>query len=903
MAKLLEKLGLMRRADVQTLVAQEVARLDTMRGASVALVAPVAPPAPSVDELARAIVEQSGLSNAVSPGSPDVFAFNNPTNYTVAQSPERRPKSQVTITTLRALADNYDILRACIEHLKREVSTVPIVIASKSGDSSDATQKRIAQAQTLFTLEGGVGRAQCDPEHFEQSFLEDAIVVGSPAIYHRYTRGGEWLWCDVVDAATIRPVTDSRGWEPEGGLYEQWIMGVKTGTFTARDLSFDKLAAVSWQPYSRSPVEWLIHTVNRALRIDGWNLTWFTEGTTPADLLSLPEQWTPEQIITFTNWFNALNAGNTSERVKTKFVPGGTGRLGAKSGSEFDFTAQELWLLRRTCGILGVQPASIGFTGEQYKVSQDESMHATTQFGAGILLRLRKRRYDDILTRAGFGDLETVLPEKQTEKPKERAEREEIEIRSGKRTINEVRQADGLDAIEGGDVTLVASTLKPLVDALTPPPTPDPTLPPAPAPDPARTRLPAIRRRESLDSAAARYRAAMQDHCDEATSATLAYWQDAEKVIRAAWDAMIERQPELIAAGVATPQQLAGVDRYRELLTQINEQITALSVSAATATSEAQRAGVATALTGAPTLAAVAAGPAPAGASLPWTALPVDAIEALIGFASDGSPLQELFADIGPDIAQRATQALVNGLASGEGIEATARALDPILNVGRARARNIAHTETMRAMRQATAQSYAQNTDVLEGWIWTASLTTRTCPACWAMHGTEHPASERLDGHQQCRCAMVPKVRSWSEILGDASIPDDRPVIETGEEAFQRLSENDQRSILGDGLYALWSEGSVSFDALAVRTEDPRWGASVRPITVAEAAGRSSSQADLKRWEKKALNRLRESGSAACTFASDALSPGLIERLSRGLTAATTPDDVRALFRATEETS
>jgi SPP1 gp7 family putative phage head morphogenesis protein len=892
MAKLLDKLGLMRRADVQALVAAEVARL-----------APAPPSGPSVDELARAIVEQSGLSIATSPGSPDVFAFNNPQNYTVAQSPERRPKAQVTVSTLRALADNYDILRACIEHLKREVSTVPIVIASKSGDSSDATQKRIAQAQALFTLDGGVGRAQCDPEHFEQSFLEDAIVIGSPAIYHRYTRGGQWLWCDVIDAATIRPVTDSRGWEPEGGAYEQWIMGVKTGTFTARDISFDKLAAVSWQPYSRSPVEWLIHTVNRALRIDGWNLTWFTEGTTPADMISLPEQWTPEQIMTFTNWFNALNAGNTSERVKTKFVPSGATRLGAKSGADSDFTAQELWLLRRTCAILGVQPASIGFTGEQYKVSQDESMHATTQFGAGILLRLRKRRYDDILTRAGFGDLETVLPEKQTEKPKERAEREEIEIRSGKRTINEVRQADGLEAVEGGDQTLVASTLKPLTEALTPPPTPDPGAPPAPAPDPARTQLPAIRRKESLDSAAARYRAAMQANCDQATSATIAYWQDAEKVIRAAWDAMMADQAGMVAAGVTTELQLAQEARYKELLSRIEEQISTLSASAATATSEAQRAGVATALTGAPTLASVAAGPAPAGAALPWVELPVDAVEALIGFASDGSPLQELFAAIGPDIAQRATQAILNGLATGEGIEVTARALDPILNVGRARARNIAHTETMRAMRQATAQSYAQNADVLEGWIWTASLTTRTCPACWAMHGTEHPASERLDGHQQCRCAMVPKVRSWSEILGDPSIPDDRPAIETGEEAFQRLSENDQRSILGDGLFALWSEGAVSFDALAVRTEDPRWGASVRPITVAEAAGRSSSSADLKRWEKKALNRLRESGSAACTFASEALSPGQVERLSRGLSAATTPDEVRALFRATEETS
>lgn len=137
---------------------------------------------------------------------------------------------------------------------------------------------------------------------------------------------------------------------------------------------------------------------------------------------------------------------------------------------------------------MGVQPASIGFTGEQYKVSQDESMHSTSRFGGGVLLRLRKRRYDDILERAGFGDLHTVLPEEQTEKPVERATREEIEIRSGAKTINEVRSGHQLGTIEGGDTTLVATTLRPLSQALTPP-EPNPTPEPGPVPTPGDNNL------------------------------------------------------------------------------------------------------------------------------------------------------------------------------------------------------------------------------------------------------------------------------------------------------------------------------------------------------------------------------------------------------------------------------
>ena len=476
------------------------------------LPAPASLPAPAEfptpEQVAAAIVEQLGVSRLTplpqAPGEstapiigatnpsqadkPSAYALNNPYFWSQPQTPERRPMAAVSLTTLRALADNYPILRACIEHLKREVATVHITIAHRAGDTSDATKARIKQAEQLFTISGAVGRAGSDPEHFEQAMLEDALVIGSPAIYNRYSRGGKWLWCDTIDAATIRPVVDSMGWEAEGGLYEQWISGMKVTTLTARDLSYDKLASVSWQPYSRSPVEWLLHTINTALRIESWNLTFFTEGSTVSDLLSVPEAWSAEEVIQFTSYWNALNTGNTAERLKTKFVPGGTSRLGSHSAKDTDWTPQQLWLLKVTCAVTGVQPASIGFTGDQYKVSQDESMHSTSRFGGGVLLRLRKRRYDDILERAGYGDLHTVLPEEQTEKPVERATREEIEIRSGAKTINEVRTGHQLGTIEGGDTTLVSGTLRPLSQALAIP-EPNPTPEPGPVPTPGDNNL------------------------------------------------------------------------------------------------------------------------------------------------------------------------------------------------------------------------------------------------------------------------------------------------------------------------------------------------------------------------------------------------------------------------------
>lgn len=884
---LLDRLGLVRRRDMDAVVERTRAE-----------VAAVAPVGPSPEDVARAIMQQAGLGQA------EPFAFNNPHLWQQQQPPQRRPLAAASIDTLRALADNYDILRACIEHLKREVAAVPISIVARSGEDTEVIRRRINQAQQLFTKEGGVGRAQTYPEHFEQAMLEDAIVIGSPAIYHRYDRGGAWLWCDTLDAGTIRPVTDPKGWEPEGGLYEQWVAGVKTCDLSGRDLTYDRLSAVSWQPYSRSPVEWLIHSVNRALRIDAWNLTWFTDGTTPADLLGVPDTWKPEQIIAFTNWYNAILTGNTAERVKTRFVPGGMTRLGSKASADTSFTEQELWLLRRTCAITGVQPASIGFTGEQYKVSQDESMGQTTRFGAGVLLRLRKRTYDDILVRAGFGDLETSLPQQQTEKPKERAEREEIEIRSGRRTINEIRAEAGEPPLEGADAPLVASTLKPLDQVLAPPepaPTPAPAADPAADPtNPARRTRPTITRRDSIAQASARYRSAMEAHSDAAVEATLGYWQGAESEIRTAWESLIEQVEQLALAGNVTEQQLAQEKRYRALLTAVEEQVAGLARDAASATTEAQSAGIAAALAGAPEVASIAAGSRPTGASLSWVEVDRAAVDALIGFASDGSPLHDLFDAIGPDIAARATQALVSGLVQGEGPAQIARAIEPILGSSRARAENIARTEVHRAMREAQGLAFEANADVVEGWVWTAALTTRTCPACWAMHGTIHPTTERLDGHPQCRCVMVPRTRSWGELVGDPDLEDDRPAIETGEAAFGRLSADQQREVLGEGLFGLWEAGGLAFADLAVRQSDARWGDMMRPITLQEATAASvrGAEADLRRWERKALRRLRESRTAVCAFESAHIPAATAARIAAGLAEATDPDTIRALFRA-----
>ena len=213
-----------------------------------------------------------------------------------------------------------------------------------------------------------------------------------------------------------------------------------------------------------------------------------------------------------------------------------------------------------------------------------------------------------------------------------------------------------------------------------------------------------------------------------------------------------------------------------------------------------------------------------------------DAIAALIGRASNGAPLATLFQGFGAEAATAARKALLTAIATGQNPRAIQTALAQAIGISRNRALTIARTEMLGAYRDAALASYNANSNVVEGWIWSAD-GANSCAACVFMDGSFHTLDEGMDSHVNCRCAALPQTRSWADILGPmgvddetiASIPETNlPTRQSGADWFAGAGADVQRNILGSqAAYDAYKSGAVTLGDFVGKTHDPQWGTSI----------------------------------------------------------------------------
>jgi len=201
------------------------------------------------------------------------------------------------------------------------------------------------------------------------------------------------------------------------------------------------------------------------------------------------------------------------------------------------------------------------------------------------------------------------------------------------------------------------------------------------------------------------------------------------------------------------------------------------------------------------------------------------AIEKLLGYLQDGSPLYKRIGLMTDYHAGLVADAIIGGVSAGKNPRVIADLITKHLGMALTDSLRTTRTVQIWSYREANRASYIANSDVVEGWIWYATLDSECCMSCIAQHGTFHTNDETLDDHYNGHCTMIPKVFKGN------------PDITTGADWFNSLTEQDQRSYMGDAKYEAWQEGKFEFSALSKQGHDDVYGSMRTEASLSELLG------------------------------------------------------------------
>ena len=373
------------------------------------------------------------------------YPFGVNLNYTP------RASEPISFADLRSLADALPLLRAVIETRKDQVAAFDWTVRPVRGNKRADAPARASKAATFLS--------RPDRRHSFDAWLrmviEDMLVIDAACLYPRFSNGGALHSLDVVDGATITPLIGLDGRAPDAPdpAYQQVLHGIPAADFSADELMYRPRNIRSHRVYGFSPVEQIALTINIALRRDAATLEYYNSGTVPDAFATLPKEWTPDQIRSFQDYFDALLSGNLGRRRMLKFVPSEFKLIEARQPPLKD--QYDEWLARLICYAFSV-PAS-AFVSQVNRATSSTLRLQATQEGLVPLKGWIKSLLDTVVQEhLAEPDLEFVWVGDDAVDPLQQAQTLNILVAAGIKTREEARAELGLEGV-GAKVEGVAA--------------------------------------------------------------------------------------------------------------------------------------------------------------------------------------------------------------------------------------------------------------------------------------------------------------------------------------------------------------------------------------------------------------------------------------------------------------
>ncbi|MBQ0106185.1 MAG: hypothetical protein KBT47_09180 [Armatimonadetes bacterium] len=142
----------------------------------------------------------------------------------------------------------------------------------------------------------------------------------------------------------------------------------------------------------------------------------------------------------------------------------------------------------------------------------------------------------------------------------------------------------------------------------------------------------------------------------------------------------------------------------------------------------------------------------------------------------------------------------------------------------------VARTESMRVAQEVGNENFKANgVDMVQ---WVSGETPYTCAACWAMSGKVFETGKQPHDHPNGRCVFNPYIPELAELDPDLYKHDP-------EENFAKLSEEEQKAVLGPKRFEMWKNGELNLTDLADTTDSDDYGESIKIRSLGDLAGGS----------------------------------------------------------------
>ena len=381
-----------------------------------------------------------GAGNYLQPVFQDIkgrqFDYQVGVNYQI----QPRQSESIDFDSLRNLSYECSILRAIIESRKDEMLRLDWDIAKKNGSSAGYKTKQIKE---FFLYPDKVNHW----DNWLRMILEDIFVIDAACIYPRFTRGGNVYALDLIDGAMIKRIIQNDGRIPIPPLpaYQQIVHGIQSVNYTADELLYLMRNPRTSKLYGYSPVEQIKTIVNTALRKQMSQLEYYTAGSIPDMIISVPELWSVDQIKEFQKYWDELLSGDTAGRRRARFVPQMKDIKQTKEAMlKDDF---DEWLARIICFVFSISPTP--FIKSNNRATAEVIEEASQIRGLMPLMKWVKNFIDLIIIKYfDEPDIEFVWQEDKEADPLIMAQIHDVYLKNGVMQINEVRDVLGMTKID-----------------------------------------------------------------------------------------------------------------------------------------------------------------------------------------------------------------------------------------------------------------------------------------------------------------------------------------------------------------------------------------------------------------------------------------------------------------------